>query len=185
MNAFPRAKGTRGATKKIKAWGLLLFDYASRAIEATLLEDYSADSVVMGLKTIWSRVGRPQWLSFDAASNITSAREIVGGQEGLEQPSLIEGERLQKQLQERLGGQIEIRPRVPYAPFRQIAERGVQFCKRELRKMLQHTAGGLLTPLQASSILSCAVAHINERPLIVHGAPDEMGILTPLSLIHI
>ena len=45
--------------------------------------------------------------------------------------------------------------------------------------MLQHTAGGLLTPLQASSILSCAVAHINERPLIVHGAPDEMGILTP------
>ena len=179
MDAFPRAKGTRGATKKIKAWGLLLFDYASRAIEATLLEDYSADSVVMGLKTIWSRVGRPQWLSFDAASNITSAREIVGGQEGLEQPSLIEGERLQKQLQERLGGQIEIRPRVPYAPFRQIAERGVQFCKRELRKMLQHTAGGLLTPLQASSILSCAVAHINERPLIVHGAPDEMGILTP------
>ena len=45
--------------------------------------------------------------------------------------------------------------------------------------MLHHTAGGLLTPLQASSILSCAVAHINERPLIVHGAPDEMGILTP------
>ena len=179
MDAFPRAKGTRAAAKRIKAWGLLVFDYASRAIEATLLEDYSADSVIMGLKTIWSRVGRPQWLSFDAASNITSAREIVGGQEGLEQPSLIEGERLQKQLQEKLGGQIEIRPRVPYAPFRQVAERGVQFCKRELRRMLQHTAGGLLTPLQASSILSCAVAHINERPLIVHGAPDEMGILTP------
>ena len=179
MNAFPRAKGTRGATKKIKAWGLLVFDYASRAIEATLLEDYSADSVIMGLKTIWSRVGRPQWLGFDAASNITSAREIVGGQEGLEQPSLIEGERLQKELQEKLGGQMEIRPRVPYAPFRQVAERGVQFCKRELRKMLHHTAGGLLTPLQASSILSCAVAHINERPLIVHGAPDELGILTP------
>ena len=179
MNAFPRAKGTRGATKKIKVWGLLVFDYGTRAIDATLLEDYSADSVIMGLKTIWSRVGRPQWLGFDAASNIASAREIVGGQEGLEQPSLIEGERLQQQLQERLGGQIEIRPRVPFAPFRQVSERGVQFCKIELRKMLQQTAGGLLTPLQASSILSCAVAHINERPLIVHGAPDEMGILTP------
>ena len=86
---------------------------------------------------------------------------------------------LQKELRERLGGSIEVRPRVPFAPFRQVAERGVQFCKRELRRMLQHTAGSLLTPLQACSVLSSVVAHINERPLVVHAAPDDRGVLTP------
>ena len=50
--------------------------------------------------------------------------------------------------------------------------------------MLKENAGGLLTPLQASSILSCAIAHINERPLIVHGSPDEVGVLTPWFLSH-
>ena len=45
--------------------------------------------------------------------------------------------------------------------------------------MLQPAAGALLTPLQACSILSSAVAHINERPLVVHVAPDDMGVLTP------
>ena len=91
----------------------------------------------------------------------------------------MEAENLQKELRERLGGSIEVRPRVPFAPFRQVAERGVQFCKRELRRMLQPTAGSLLTPLQASSVLSSAVAHINERPLVIHAAPDDQGILTP------
>ena len=179
MQAFPRAKGTRAADKKIKTYGLLVFDYSSRAIDSCIIEDYSADSVIMGLNTIWARVGKPQWLGFDAASNLAAATALQGGQEALDQPSLAEGERLQKEIQERLGGRIEIRPRVPHAPWRQIAEMGVQFCKRELRKMLQPSAGGLLTPLQASSILSSAIAHINERPLVIHGSPDEAGMLTP------
>ena len=181
MAAFSGAKGTRaGAAKtKVKTWGLLVFDYATRAIDATLIEDYSASSVILGLKTIWSRTGRPQWLGFDAASNITAAEEIVSGEPELQLPSIVEAENLQKELRERLGGSIEVRPRVPFAPFRQVAERGVQFCKRELRRMLQPTAGSLLTPLQASSVLSSAVAHINERPLVIHAAPDDQGILTP------
>ena len=179
MAAFPGARGTRGGQKKIKTWGLIVFDYATRAVDATLIEDYSASSVILGLKTVWSRVGRPQWLGFDAASNIASAEEIVAGEPDLQMPSLMEAELLQKELQERLGGVIEVRPRVPYAPFRQLAERGVQFCKKELKRMLQPSAGALLTPLQACSILSSAVAHINERPLVVHVAPDDMGVLTP------
>ena len=179
MAAFPGAKGTRGGQKKIKTWGLLVFDYATRAIDATLIEDYSASSVILGLKTIWSRVGRPQWLGFDAASNIASAEEIVANEKDLQMPSLVEAELLQKELQDQLGGVIEVRPRVPYAPFRQVAERGVQFCKRELRRMLQQSVGALLTPLQACSILSSAVAHINERPLVLHVAPDDRGVLTP------
>merc|ERR1712122_368104 len=93
--------------------------------------------------------------------NITAAEEIVSGEPGLQLPSIVEAENLQKELRERLGGSIEVRPRVPFAPFRQVAERGGQFCKRELRRMLQHTAGSLLTPLQACSVLSSAVAHIN------------------------
>ena len=179
MAAFPGSRGTRAGQKRIKAYGLLVFDYSTRAIDATLIEDYSASSVILGLKTIWSRVGRPQWLGFDAASNIASAEEIVAGDPDLQMPSLVEAERLQQALRERLGGMIELRPRVPYAPFRQVAEMGVQFCKREIRKMLQQSAGGLLTPLQASAILSEAVAHINERPLVIHVAPDDRGVLTP------
>ena len=179
MAAFAGARTTRAEQRKIKTWGLLVFDYSTRAIDATLIEDYSASSVLMGLKTIWSRVGRPQWLGFDAASNITSAEEIMAGETDLPLPSLQEAEKLQQELREKLGGSIEVRPRVPYAPFRQVAERGVQFCKREIRRMLQPTAGGLLTPLQASSVLAEAVAHINERPLVIHVAPDDQGILTP------
>ena len=179
MAAFPGARNTRGGQKRIKTWGLIVFDYATRAVDATLIEDYSASSVILGLKTIWSRVGRPQWLGFDAASNIASAEEIVANEKDLQMPSLVEAELLQKELQDKLGGAIEVRPRVPYAPFRQVAERGVQFCKRELRRMLQQTVGTLLTPLQACSILSSAVAHINERPLVLHLAPDDSGVLTP------
>ena len=181
MAAFSGAKVTRGGAAKtrIKTWGLLVFDYATRAIDATLIENYSAGSVILGLKTIWSRIGRPQWLGFDAASNIAAAEQIVAGEPELQLPSLVEAERLQKELGERLGGSIQVRPRVPFAPFRQVAKRGVQFCKRELRRMLQHTAGSLLTPLQACSVLSSAVAHINELPLLIHAAPDDRGVLTP------
>ena len=177
--AFLRAKGTRAAPKKLKIWGLLVFDYASRAIDAELCGSYSTDSVILAMKAVWSRVGRPKFLNFDAAANLASAGDIIGGEEGLEQPSLAEGERLQRELRQQLGNQIEMRPRVPFAPHRQVVERSVQFCKRQIRQMLHHTAGGLLTPLEASSILSCAIAHINERPLIVHGAPDEQGVITP------
>ena len=118
MAAYSGAKGTRaGAAKtKVKTWGLLVFDYATRAIDATLIEDYSASSVILGLKTIWSRTGRPQWLGFDAASNITAAEEIVSGEPELQLPSIVEAENLQKELRERLGGSIEVRPRVPFAP---------------------------------------------------------------------
>ena len=177
--AFLRAKGTRAAPKKLKIWGLLVFDYASRAIDAQICESYSSDSVILALKAVWSRVGRPKFLNFDAAANLASANDIIGGGDDLEQPSLAEGERLQKSLREQLGNQIEMRPRVPFAPHRQAAERSIQFCKRQLRQMLHHTAGGLLTPLEASALLAMAVAFVNERPLIIHAAPDEQGVLTP------
>ena len=45
--------------------------------------------------------------------------------------------------------------------------------------MLQESVGGLITTMEASALLTCAIAHINERPLVLHGAHDELGILTP------
>ena len=177
--AFPRAKGTRAAPKRLKIWGLLVFDYASRAVDAQICDAYSADSVILALRAVWSRVGRPKFLNCDAAANFASANDILGGEDGLELPSLAEGDRLQGELKRRLGHHIELRPRVPFAPHRQISERGIQFCKRSLRQMLHHERGRLLTPTEASSILSCAVAYVNERVLVINAAPDEQGILTP------
>ena len=185
LAAFPRSKQTRGSNKKLKVYGLVMFDYSSRAVEAEICEAYTTDSVILALKACWSRVGKPQYLNFDAAANLAAAGDILGGGDDLQPPSIGEGDQLQRELTQQLSGVgIQIRPRVPLAPHRQVSERAVQFCKRELRQMLKENAGGLLTPLQASSILSCAIAHINERPLIVHGSPDEVGVLTPWFLSH-
>ena len=177
--AFPRAKGTRTAPKRLKIYGLLVFDYASRAVDAQICDAYSADSVILALKAIWSRVGRPKFLNCDAAANLAAANELLGGDGDMEPPSLAEGERLQEELQQQLGNQIEMRPRVPFAPHRQASERSIQFCKRKLREMLHHEAGRMLSPIEASSILSCAVAYVNERILVINAAPDERGVLTP------
>ena len=180
--AFLGAKGTRATSKKIKVYGLLVFCYTSRAVEAQLCESYSADSIILGFQAVWSRIGRPKFLNCDAAANLASASSLLGGESGQsdgDEPSLAEAERLQRELQLRLGNHIELRPRVPFAAHRQISERGIQFCKRRLRQMLFQEGARLLTPLEASSILSLAVAYVNERCLVIHASPDEQGILTP------
>ena len=177
--AFPRARGTRKSTRRVKLWAILVCDYASRAIDAELCESYSADSVLLALQAVWSRTGRPKFLSFDAAQNITSAGTILGGVE-VTGPTLAEGEALQSQLRRQLGQHIEMRPKVPYAPHRQsLSERSVAFVKKKLQHLLYNEAGSLLTPLQAASVLSQSVAFINERPLIIYGAQNQLGHLTP------
>ena len=113
--AFSEARGTRATAKRIKVYGLLVFCYASRAIEAQLCESYSADSIILGFQAIWSRVGRPKFLNCDAAANLASASAFLGGEgeQGTDEPSLAEAERLQGELQLRLGNRIELRPRGP------------------------------------------------------------------------
>ena len=177
--AFPRARGTKRSTRRVKLWAILVCDYASRAMDAELCESYSADSVLLALQAVWSRTGRPKFLSFDAAQNITSAGTILGGVEGTG-PTLAEGEALQGQLRRQLGQYIEMRPKVPYAPHRQsLSERSVAFVKKKLQHLLYNEAGSLLTPLQAASVLSQSVAFINERPLMIYGAQNQLGHLTP------
>ena len=179
--AYPRARGTRGSTRKIKLFVLLAFDFSTRAIDAEICESYSADSVIMALRAVWSRTGCPEYLSFDAAANLSSAGALLGGGgDPLEQPTVAEGEFLNRQLQRRLGHQVEIKPHVAYAPWRQGAvERSVAFCKKQIVQLLHDSAGGLLTPVQASSLLSCVVAYVNERPLVIHTSPDTLGQLSP------
>ena len=179
--AYPRARGTRGSTRKIKLFVLLAFDFSTRAIDAEICESYSADSVIMALRAVWSRTGCPEYLSFDAAANLSSAGALLGGGgDQLEQPTVAEGEFLNRQLQRRLGHQVEIKPHVAYAPWRQGAvERSVAFCKKQIVQLLHDSAGGLLTPVQATSLLSCVVAYVNERPLVIHTSPDTLGQLSP------
>ena len=78
--AYPRARGTRGSTRKIKLFVLLAFDFSTRAIDAEICESYSADSVIMALRAVWSRTGCPEYLSFDAAANLSSAGALVAGE---------------------------------------------------------------------------------------------------------
>ena len=178
--AYPKAKGTRTSTKRLKLFVLVVFDYASRAVEAQICESYSADSVLVALRAVWARTGVPAYLSFDAAANLSSAGALLGGEEGRAEPTVVEGEHLRQQLRRRLGDKIEMRPHVAHAPWRQGAvERSVAFCKKRIMEMLHDSAGGLLTPLQASSLLTCAVAYIAERPLVLHSCPDTMGALAP------
>ena len=177
--AFPRARGTKRSTRRVKLWAILVCDYASRAMDAELCESYSADSVLLALQAVWSRTGRPKFLNFDAAQNITSAGTTLGGVE-MTGPTVAEGETLQGQLRRQLGQHIEMRPRVPYAPHRQsLSERSVAFVKKQLQHLLYNEAGSLLTPLQAASVLSQSVAFINERPLMIYGIKNQLGHLTP------
>ena len=178
--AYPKAKGTRTSTKRLKLFVLVVFDYTSRSVEAQICESYSADSVLVALRAVWARTGVPAYLSFDAAANLSSAGALLGGEEGRAEPTVVEGEQLHQQLRRRLGNKIEMRPHVAHAPWRQGAvEQSVAFCKRKIMEMLHDMAGGLLTPLQASSLLACAVAYIAERPLVLHSCPDTMGTLAP------
>ena len=178
--AYLKARGTRASSKKLKMFVLLVFDFASRAVDAEICEDYSTDSVLVALRAIWSRTGKPRYLSFDAAANLSSAGALLNGEEGMVEPSIADGEALQRQLRRQIGHQVEMRPKVPYASHRQGAvERSVAFCKKQIIQALHDTAGGLLTPLQASSVLASCISFINERPLLLHSSPSTLGHLTP------
>merc|ERR1712052_114982 len=96
--AFPRARGTRKSTRRVKLWAILVCDYASRAVDAELCESYSADSVLLALQAVWSRTGRPKFLNFDAAQNITSAGSILGGVGGVRQCDPVNGKYYSKEI---------------------------------------------------------------------------------------
>ena len=68
----------------------------------------------------------------------------------------------------------------PYAAHRQgLVERNVGLVKKQLRVMLAATLGTQMTRVQVSQLLSQATAFINRRPLVVLGAADKLGHLTP------
>ena len=100
---------------------------------------------------------------------------FFGGVEEIEKSEL-----LNKQLMGSLGHLMDLRRPVPYASHRQgLVERNVAMAKKQLRVMLAPTGGTPLTRVQASNLLSMACCFINKRPLVVMGASDELGYLTP------
>ena len=77
------------ASQTLKTWALLLCDYSTRAVRGAICESYSADSVLMALRTLWADTGLPTHLTFDAAQNITAAGTIFGGVEESEKSDLL------------------------------------------------------------------------------------------------
>jgi len=129
----------------------------------------------MALRTLWADTGLPTHLTFDAAQNITAAGTIFGGIEETEKSDL-----LSKQIAGNLGHLMDLRKPVPYAAHRQgLVERNVGLVKKQLKILLAPTAGAPLTRTQASHLLSQATAFINRRPLVVLGAADQLGHLSP------
>ena len=160
----------------LKTWALLLCDYSTQAVRGAICEDYSADSVLQALRTLWASTGLPTHLTFDAAQNLTAAGTIFGGvEEDTEKTEL-----LNKQLTGTLGHLIDLSRPVPYASHRQgLVERNVAMTKKQLKVMLAPSGGTPLTRIQASNLLSMACCFINKRPLVVMGASDGLGYLTP------
>ena len=112
----------------LKTWVLLPCDFSTQAVRGAICETYSADSVLMALRTIWADTGLPSHLTFDAAQNITAAGTVFGG---MESPEV--SDHLRKQLVENLGHLMELRQPVPYAAHRQgLVERNVAFVKKQL-----------------------------------------------------
>ena len=139
------------ASQTPKTWALLLCDYSTRAVRGAICESYSADSVLMALRTLWADTGLPTHLTFDAAKNITAAGTIFGGVEESEKSDL-----LSKQITRTLGHQMDLRRPVPYAAHRQgLVERNLGLV------LLAATLGTPLTRVQASHLLSQATAFIN------------------------
>ena len=117
----------------------------------------------------------PTHLTFDAAQNITAAGAIFGGVEETERNDL-----LSKLLAGNLGHLMDLRTPVPYAAHRQgLMERNFGLVKKQLNILLAPTSRTPLTRTQASHLLSQATAFINRRPLVVLGAADQLGHLTP------
>ena len=69
-------KNTRRGGKTLttlKHWILLSVDLASRQIDACMLEGYSSDSVLTGLRELMARHGTPLQIYWDRASNLHAA----------------------------------------------------------------------------------------------------------------
>ena len=169
--AFPGQRLGQRHAVSLKTWALLLCDYSTRAVRGAICEDYSADSVIQALRTLWASIGLPTNLTFDAAQNHTAAGTIFGEAE--------ESQRLNSQLSGTLGHLVSLRKPVPFASHRQgLVERQVGLTKKQLKIMLAPRAGTPITRVQAAHLLSMACSFVNKRPLVVMGAADDLGYLT-------
>ena len=176
--AFPGQRLGQRHAISLKTWGLLLCDYGTRAVRGAICEDYSADSVIQALRTLWATTGLPTHLTFDAAQNLTAAGTIFGEAE--------ESQRINSQLTGTLGHLVSLRKPVPFASHRQgLVERQVGLTKKHLKIMLAPRAGAPITRVQAANLLEMACSFVNKRPLVVMGVQDDLGHLTPWHLsIH-
>ena len=109
--AWPGQRQGQRHAVSLKTWALLLCDYSTQGARGALCEDYSAESMLQALRTLWASTGLPTHLTFDAAQNLVAARTIFGGvKEDVEWT-----ERLTNQLTGTLGHLMEIRRPVSYA----------------------------------------------------------------------
>ena len=125
--AFPGQRLGQRHAISLKTWGLLLCDYSTRAVRGAICEDYSADSVIQALRTLWESTGLPTHLTFDAAQSLTAAGTIFGEAE--------ESQRLNSQLTGTLGLLVSFKKPVPFASHRQgLVERQVRLRKKNISR---------------------------------------------------
>ena len=184
-------KNTRRGGKTLttlKHWILLSVDLGSRQIDACMLEGYSSDSVLTGLRELMARHGTPLQIYWDRASNLHAAGALLKN----EQDEDINGitRSAQIQVQENIKRNFEangvtVNLSIPYSSHRQgRVEAAVKQLKRKLSQLLYNEAETRLTPLEATSALSTACSLLNQRPLILtaESTLEEKQILCPAYL---
>lgn len=159
-------------TKKI--WGIIIEDSNSGAVHLDIVQDYSANSVIMSLRRFGSLRGWPGIICSDPGSQLESA----GGKLDTWWASM--GDTL-RTLGSEKNFKWEISP--PDSPWRQgKAERRIAIVKRLLRRAVGDSR---VTPIELQTILMEIANICNERPIGL-SKPREDGsyvLITPNQLL--
>ena len=177
---------TRASAKVVlKHWILVCVDLCSRQIDACLLEGYSSNAVLTGMRELMGRHGTPQKIFWDRASNLHAAAAVMKDKddEEIDGISLTSKIKVQEELKRNFESNgITVYLSIPYSSWRQgRVEAAVKQLKLRLVELLYNEAETRLTPLEASSALSTACSVINQRPLLLlaEATLDERNILSP------
>jgi hypothetical protein len=174
----------RGTRITLKHWILLSVDLCSRQIDAVLLEGYSANSVLTGLRELTGRHGVPQHIYWDRASNLRAAAALFRDEvEDDSDVSLSQKIKIQEELKRSFEANgVTVHLSIPYSSHRQgRVEAGVKRLKTQLTELCYNASQTKLTPMEVTSLLSAACSALNSRPLLLTAecSLEEKRILCP------
>ena len=172
----------------LKHWILLSVDLGSRQIDACMLEGYSSDSVLTGLRELMARHGTPLQIYWDRASNLHAAGALLKNEQDEDINGITRSAQIliQEEIKRKFEANgVTVNLSIPYSSHRQgRVEAAVKQLKKKLSQLLYNEAETRLTPLEATSALSTACSLLNQRPLILtaESTLEEKQILCPAYL---